>query len=108
MITVGSKTIFVPMNSSKYAGSKRICKIRFKGRIEAPSGTLPFAAPVKIKYQSVHGVTSSIINPICKSLCPSRNIFDRAHAKRDVEINQPRRRADGVWLVLIGMDFMRV
>jgi hypothetical protein len=23
-------------------------------------------------------------------------------------INQPRRRADGVWLVLIGMDFMRV
>jgi hypothetical protein len=32
----------------------------------------------------------------------------KGYAALDGRINQPRRRADGVWLILIGMDFMRV
>ena len=40
--------------------------MRFIGRIDAESGTLPRAIPVKSKYQSVHGVTMSMIKPIHK------------------------------------------
>jgi hypothetical protein len=42
--------------------------------------------PVKIKYQSVQGVTMSIIKPICKLMCPPRNILDNANVSRGVTI----------------------
>jgi hypothetical protein len=74
------------MNNNKYTGNKTICKIKFKGKIEAPRGTLPFAMPVKIKYQSVHGVTISIMKPVCKSICPERNIFDNIMVNKGVKI----------------------
>ena len=44
-------------------GRSSICKIKFTGKIAVESATLPFAISVKIKYQSVHGVTINIINP---------------------------------------------
>jgi hypothetical protein len=74
------------MNNNKYTGNKTICKIKFNGKIEAPRGTLPFSMPVKIKYQSVHGVTINIIKPICKSICPARNIFDKIIVNKGVKI----------------------
>jgi hypothetical protein len=37
------------------------------GRMDAERGTLPHAMPVKTKYQSVQGVTISIIKPIHKA-----------------------------------------
>ena len=80
------KETSVPMNNNKYKGNKIICKIKFNGKIEAPKGTLPFATPVKIKYQSVQGVTINIINPICKSICPVRNSFDNTNVNTGVII----------------------
>jgi hypothetical protein len=74
------------MNSNKYTGNKIICKIKLSGKIEAPNGTLPLATPVKIKYQSVHGVTINMINPICKSICPERNTFDNTNVNNGVKI----------------------
>ena len=44
-------------------GRSSTCKIKFTGKIAVESATLPFAISVKIKYQSVHGVTINIINP---------------------------------------------
>jgi len=47
-----------------YTGSNTNCSTKLRGRIDAPRATFPLAIPVKIRYQSVQGVTISIINPI--------------------------------------------
>jgi hypothetical protein len=47
---------------------------------------LPFATLVKIKYQSVQGVTINIIKPVCKSTCPARNNFDSPNVNKGVII----------------------
>ena len=51
------------------------CRIRFIGNTEAPKGTFPLAIEVKTKYQSVQGVTISMMNPI-----QSAGWFDRKTA----------------------------
>jgi hypothetical protein len=80
-----SKETTVPINKNKYTGNNRICSIKFNGKIEEPNVTLPFANPVKIKYQSVQGVTSNIIKPICKSIAPGKNICDNTNANSGVQ-----------------------
>jgi hypothetical protein len=86
MILEISNEISVPIKSIRYTGNKIICSIRFNGKIEAPNKTLPFAIPVKIKYQSVHGVTINIIKPICRSICPARNNFASLNVNKGVII----------------------
>jgi len=56
----------VPANINRYIGNNINCRIRFIGRIDAERGTFPRAIPVKSKYQSVQGVTMSMIKPIHK------------------------------------------
>ena len=51
-------TLVFPINNI-YTGSKSSCSIKFRGSMEEPSATFPFAIPVNIRYQSVHGITIS-------------------------------------------------
>jgi hypothetical protein len=85
-MAVRLKETAVPINHNTYTGSNTICKIKLRGKIEAPKVTLPFARPVKIKYQSVQGVTINMIKPICKSISPARNLFDNARVMRGLMI----------------------
>src|SRR5690625_4406593 len=62
------------------------CKIRFRGKIAVDNATFPFAIPVKIKYQSVHGVTISIINPIYIAGLSPKNNNAKSHTKMGVQI----------------------
>lgn len=57
-----------------------ICKIRFMGNIERFSSTFPLLNAVKTKYQSVHGVTSSIIRPRRTSTESGKNITPNKNA----------------------------
>ena len=55
------------------------------GKIEVESGTFPFAIDVKIKYQSVHGVTRSNMKPSHNAGWSDKNIAPNPHAKRGVQ-----------------------
>lgn len=57
----------VPANSSKYTGKSMTCSIKLIGKTDVESDTFPFAMPVNARYQSVQGVTISIIKPIHKA-----------------------------------------
>ncbi|GAA0238439.1 hypothetical protein GCM10008921_23410 [Metaclostridioides mangenotii] len=70
----------------KYTGSNKICRTKFKGRIDDAKGIFPFDIPVKIRYQSVHGVTSSINKPICKSTSFERKTLPNIKAIIGVHI----------------------
>src|SRR5699024_9569798 len=54
----------VPANISKYTGKSTTCKIKLIGKTDVERDTFPFAIPVKARYQSVQGVTISMIKPI--------------------------------------------
>jgi hypothetical protein len=66
-------------------GSNMTCKIKFRGRIAVDKATFPFAMPVKIRYQSVHGVTISIINPIYSDGLSPKNTIASSHARMGVQ-----------------------
>src|SRR5699024_12090272 len=53
----------VPANISKYTGKSTTCKIKLIGKTDVERDTFPFAIPVKARYQSVQGVTISMIKP---------------------------------------------
>ena len=46
---------------------------------------LPLASPVKTRYQSVQGVTISIIRPICRSCDPGRSSRQSPYVKSGVQ-----------------------
>jgi hypothetical protein len=76
----------VPAKISRYNGSNTSCRIRFIGRMDAESDTFPRAMPVKSKYQSVHGVTISIINPIHRAGTSLKNRKPRTNASRGLNM----------------------
>ncbi|GJF81702.1 hypothetical protein SA19252_26650 [Staphylococcus argenteus] len=57
----------LPANNSRYIGKSTTCRIKLIGRIDVERDTFPFAMPVNARYQSVQGVTISIIKPIHKA-----------------------------------------
>ena len=65
-------------------GRSSTCKIKFTGKIAVESATLPFAISVKIKYQSVHGVTINIINPTQSAGRSERNSAPNPQASKGV------------------------
>ena len=56
----------LPANNSRYIG-KSTTWDQMIGRIDVERDTFPFAMPVNARYQSVQGVTISIIKPIHKA-----------------------------------------
>jgi len=65
-VGIGISSI-VPVKNNKYTGKRMTYKMRLIGKMDVERGTLPFAIAVKARYQSVHGVTISIIKPIHKA-----------------------------------------
>lgn len=82
----GSIVAMVPANTSRYNGSNSNCSIRFMGRMDAERGTLPRAMPVKSRYQSVQGVTISMIKPIQRAGTSLRNTKPRTNAIKGLNI----------------------
>jgi hypothetical protein len=70
-----------PAKSKRYSGNNNSWRIRFIGRMDADRGTLPRAIPVKSKYQSVQGVTMSIIKPIHNAGVSLKNKNPRENAR---------------------------
>jgi len=54
-------------NSSKYTGNNTTCRIKLIGKTDVERAIFPLAIPVNARYQSVQGVTISIIKPIHKA-----------------------------------------
>lgn len=76
----------VPAKINRYNGSNASCRIRFIGKMDAESDTLPRAIPVKRRYQSVQGVTISMIKPIHKAGVSLKNRNPRAKASRGLNM----------------------
>lgn len=78
----------------RYIGSNTIWSIKFIGSIEKLKFKFPFAIFVNTKYQSVHGVSISIKNPIKISIFPFKNRTPRKYPRRGVQIKLIIRLAD--------------
>ena len=78
----------------RYIGSNTIWSIKFIGSIEKLKFTFPFAIFVNTKYQSVHGVSISIKNPIKISIFPFKNRTPRKYPRSGVQIKLIIRLAD--------------
>lgn len=70
----------------RYIGSNTIWSIKFIGSIEKLKFKFPFAIFVNTKYQSVHGVSISIKNPIRISIFPFKNRTPRKYPRSGVQI----------------------
>lgn len=70
----------------RYIGSNTIWSIKFIGSIEKLKFKFPFAIFVNTKYQSVHGVSISIKNPIKISIFPFKNRAPRKYPRIGVQI----------------------
>ncbi len=80
-----SKPASRPVNSRTYRGSSTIWRARFKGSRVLLSSTFPLAMPVNTRYQSVQGVTSSIMIPVLASTDPGKNAVARTKARIGVQ-----------------------
>lgn len=78
----------------RYIGSNTIWSIKFIGSIEKLKFKFPFAIFVNTKYQSVHGVSISIKNPIKISIFPFKNRTPRKYPRSGVQIKLIIRLAD--------------
>lgn len=78
----------------RYIGSNTTWSIKFIGSIEKLKFKFPFAIFVNTKYQSVHGVSISIKNPIKISIFPFKNRAPRKYPRSGVQIKLIIRLAD--------------
>lgn len=76
----------LPANNSRYIGKSTTCRIKLIGRIDVERDTFPFAMPVNARYQSVQGVTISIIKPIHKAGWSDKKIAPNPQANTGVHI----------------------
>ncbi len=94
-ISAVSIRISLPMNSSRYTGRSTTWSTRFSGSMDIPSSTFPLLMPVNTRYQSVQGVTSSMISPMRRSGLPPKKARPRAYASTGVS-TKFRARAEAV------------
>ena len=63
-----------------------ICTMRLIGRIDRLKVKSPFAILVNTRYQSVHGVSISMKNPIMTSTFPFKNSVARKYPNSGVHM----------------------